>query len=143
MAPLSYLNIYRARKELKLMKSIQFRIQKGNYILRVTGKSGIFHLGHVKDYEQKAEAYRQKTWAYIDENNFIFIHSYLLHRLTAIEQQIATRITRADDSICHDPINDLLDQISLKPKLEWIEKVIIHYAHEARLTTYKRDIHKL
>ena len=69
MAPLSYLNIYRARKELKLMKSIQFRIKKGNYILRVTDKSGIFHLGHAKDYEQKAEAYRQKTRAYIELEN--------------------------------------------------------------------------
>ena len=45
MAPLSYLNIYRARKELKLMKSIQFRLKKEKYILRVTDKSGIFHLG--------------------------------------------------------------------------------------------------
>jgi len=65
-APLSYLNIYRARRELKLMKSIQFRLKKENYILRVTDKSGIFHLGHSKDYERKAEAYRQKTSAYIE-----------------------------------------------------------------------------
>ncbi len=54
MTSLSYSNIYRARKELKLMKSIQFRIRKAKYILRVTDKSGVFHLGHAKDYEQKA-----------------------------------------------------------------------------------------
>jgi hypothetical protein len=66
MATLSYRDIYRARRELKLIKSIQFRIKKGKYILRVTDKSGIFHLGHAKDYEQKAEAYRQKTGAYIE-----------------------------------------------------------------------------
>ncbi len=66
MTPLSYLNIYHARKELKLMKSIQFRIKKENYILRVTDKSGIFHLGHAIDYKQKAEAYRQKTMVYIE-----------------------------------------------------------------------------
>ncbi len=36
------------------------------YIVRVTDKSGIFHLGHATDYEQKAEAYRQKTDAYIE-----------------------------------------------------------------------------
>ncbi len=76
------------------------------------------------------------------ENDFIFIRSYLLHRPTAIEQQIATRITEAIDSIYHDPTNDPFDQISLKPKSEWIEKLIIHYAHEARPTTYKRDIHQ-
>ncbi len=69
IAPLSYLNIYRARKELKLIKSIQFRIKKSKDILRVTDKSGIFHLGYAKDYEQKAEAYRQKTGAYIELEN--------------------------------------------------------------------------
>ncbi|CAF3508627.1 unnamed protein product [Rotaria socialis] len=42
MIPLSYLNIYRTRKEFKLMKSIQL------------------------DYEKKAEAYRQKAGAYIE-----------------------------------------------------------------------------
>jgi hypothetical protein len=66
MATLSYRDIYRARRELKLIKSIQFRIKKWKHILRITDKSGIFHLGHVKDYEQKAEAYRQKTGAYIE-----------------------------------------------------------------------------
>jgi hypothetical protein len=66
MAPISYLNTYRTRKELKLVKSIQHRIKKEKYILRVTDKSGIFHLGNKRDYEQKAEAYRQKTNAYIE-----------------------------------------------------------------------------
>jgi hypothetical protein len=66
MAPMSYLNINRARKEWKLIKSIQSRIKKENYILRVTDKSGIFHLGSKADYEQKAEAYRHKTGAYVE-----------------------------------------------------------------------------
>ncbi|CAF1128678.1 unnamed protein product [Rotaria magnacalcarata] len=66
MIPLSYLNIYRTRNEFKLMKSIQHRLQKGNYILRETGKSGIFHIGNSVDYEKKAEAYRQKTGVYIE-----------------------------------------------------------------------------
>ena len=66
MTPLSYLNIYRARKELQLMKSIKWRVKKGNCILRMTDKSGIFHLGHTQDYEQKAQAYREKTQAYIE-----------------------------------------------------------------------------
>jgi len=66
MSPISYLNMYRARKERKLIKSIQSRIKKSNYVIRVTDKSGIFHLGLVTEYEQKAEAYRQKTGAYIE-----------------------------------------------------------------------------
>jgi acyl-ACP thioesterase len=48
------------------MKSIEFRVKKAKYILRVTDKSGIFHLGNKTDYEQKVEAYRQKTGAYIE-----------------------------------------------------------------------------
>jgi hypothetical protein len=59
------------------------------------------------------------------------------------QQQVATRKTKAVDSIRHDSTNDPLDQILLKPKSQWIENRIIHYAHESRLTTYKRDIHKL
>jgi hypothetical protein len=57
---------YGVRKEVKLAKSIQYRIKKEKYIIRVTDKSGIFHLGHAKDYEQKAEAYRHKTCTYIE-----------------------------------------------------------------------------
>ena len=66
MAPLSYLQVYRTRKELNLIKSIRYRLKKGQHVLRVTDKSGIFHIGHVKDYEHKAEAYRQKTQAYVE-----------------------------------------------------------------------------
>jgi hypothetical protein len=66
MTPLSYLNVYRARRELKLIKSIRYRLKKGKHVLRVTDKSGIFHIGHRKDYEEKAEAYRRKTNAYME-----------------------------------------------------------------------------
>jgi hypothetical protein len=66
MASLSCLDIYRARKERKIMKSNQSRVKKENYILRVTDKSGIFHLADASDYERKAEAYRQKTGAYVE-----------------------------------------------------------------------------
>lgn len=62
--PVSYLDAHRTRKELKLLRTIQFRLKKHKYILRVTDKSGIFHLGHATDYERKAEAYRKKTAAY-------------------------------------------------------------------------------
>jgi hypothetical protein len=64
--PLSYRDVYRTRKELKLIQSIESSLKKGKYILRVTDKSGIFHISHATDYEQKAEAYRQKTQAYME-----------------------------------------------------------------------------
>ena len=69
MAPLSYRDIYRTRRELKLIKSIESKLRKGNYILHFTDKNGIFHIGHATDYEKKAEAYRQKTGAYIELEN--------------------------------------------------------------------------
>jgi hypoxanthine-guanine phosphoribosyltransferase len=69
MTSLSYRDIYRAREELKLIKSVEYKLKKGKYILRVTDKSGIFHLGQAADYAQKAEAYRQKTCAYIELEN--------------------------------------------------------------------------
>jgi hypothetical protein len=66
MAALSYRDVYRTRKERKLIQSIESRLKKGNCILRVTDKSGIFHIGHATDYEKKAEAYRQKTGTYVE-----------------------------------------------------------------------------
>lgn len=69
LAPVSYLDAHRTRKQLKLIKTIQFRLKKYKYILRVTDKSGIFHLAHATDYERKADAYRQKTAAYIELEN--------------------------------------------------------------------------
>jgi len=66
MTRLSYLDIYRAHKQRKLVKSIKCRLKRSKHILRVTDKSGIFHSGHAKDYERKAEAYRQKTQAYME-----------------------------------------------------------------------------
>ncbi|CAF3391948.1 unnamed protein product [Rotaria sp. Silwood2] len=66
MAAIFYLEIYRARKELKRMKSIQHRLKKGKYILRVTDKSGIFHIGYTIYYDKKVRSCRQKTGAYIE-----------------------------------------------------------------------------
>jgi hypothetical protein len=56
-------------KKDKIIKSIQSRIKKANYILRVTDKSGIFHMSHLTDYEEKAEAYSQKTSTYIESES--------------------------------------------------------------------------
>ena len=66
MTPIPYLDIHRARKERKIIQSIQSRIKKENYVLRVTDKSGIFYLSHASDYDRKVEAYRQKTGAYVE-----------------------------------------------------------------------------
>ncbi len=89
MAPISYLNVHRTRKEWKLIKSIQSRIKKEQYVLRVTDKSGIFHLGTKLDYEQKVEAYRQKTGAYIElESNPLWpIFDKVVHLLNDLRSK--------------------------------------------------------
>ncbi|CAF3736301.1 unnamed protein product [Rotaria socialis] len=60
-----YLSHYTNRLYAKFVTK---NLKTGNYILRETDKSGIFHVGHSHsaDYEKKAEAYRQKTGAYIE-----------------------------------------------------------------------------
>lgn len=68
-APISYLQVDRTRQDLKLVQSIRSRLKKAKQILRVTDKSGIFHIGDAEDYERKAEAYRQKTQAYLELEN--------------------------------------------------------------------------
>lgn len=66
LSSLSYLSIRRTRMELNLVQSIRFRLKKGAHVLRVTDKSGVFHIGHARDYQQKADAYRRKTSAYVE-----------------------------------------------------------------------------
>jgi hypothetical protein len=60
MAPLSYLNIHRIRKELNLVQSIRYTMKKEKYIVRVIDKSGIFHIGYVTDYNKTAEFHPQE-----------------------------------------------------------------------------------
>ena len=93
MAPLSYLNIYRIRKGLNLVQSIRYRLKKEKYILRVTDKSGIFHIGHVTDYVKKAEAPRQKTGAYIElaTNPLWTVYDKVVHLLNNIRSKTRIR----------------------------------------------------
>jgi hypothetical protein len=66
-----------------------------------------------------------------------------MNRPTAIEHQIASRIAKTIDPKSNDTINDPLVQQRLRPKSKSIEKLIVHYTHEARLKTCKKDIHVL
>lgn len=63
---LSYLNTYRVRKEIKLVHSIRRKIKKAHYLIRVTDKSGIFHVGQTTDYDRKVLLYQEKTKAYVE-----------------------------------------------------------------------------
>ena len=43
----------------------------------------------------------------------------------------------------HDTANDPLVRIHAKRQSKSLHNLIIHYLHEARLTSYKKDIHEL
>ncbi|CAF4778751.1 unnamed protein product, partial [Rotaria sp. Silwood2] len=42
---LSYLKQYRIRKDIKLIHSIRRKLRQAHRIIRVTDKSGVFHVG--------------------------------------------------------------------------------------------------
>ena len=64
MNPLPLMDQLRARRELKLIKSIRRKLKTHKLIIRQTDKSGVFDIGRAIDYKRKAMEYRQKTNAY-------------------------------------------------------------------------------
>jgi hypothetical protein len=78
-----------------------------------------------------------------NEHDFTFLRSYLLNRPTITEHGIASRIANTIDSHDSDELDDPLVRAQLKKKSKWIENLIVHYTHEARFDSYKRDIHQL
>ncbi len=78
-----------------------------------------------------------------DVHIFQIRRSNLSNTPTAIEYHIASRIANATDIHEQTPIADPFVRLHLTQKSKWDEKLIIHYKHEARLETYKRDIHQL
>ncbi len=66
----------------------------------------------------------------------MFIGDHLLNKPTVTEYQIASRIAKTIDLNSNDTIDDPLVQIRLCQQSKWIDNVIIHYTHEARLASY-------
>lgn len=66
MAPLSFNDEIRARRELHLVRPIRHKLAKAKLVLRPTDKSGVLHIGLASDYERKAIEYRANTRAYME-----------------------------------------------------------------------------
>ena len=62
---LSYHDIHRTRKDLKLVLSIKRKLKKLPIIIRPSDKSGVIHIGYKRDYDQKVLQYQEKTKAYV------------------------------------------------------------------------------
>jgi hypothetical protein len=63
---LSYLDLYRIRNDIKLIHSIKRKLHKAACIIRVSDKSGVFHIGSKSDYDRKVLLYQDKTKAYVE-----------------------------------------------------------------------------
>jgi hypothetical protein len=63
---LSYLDIHRVRKDIKLIHSIRRKIKETQSIIRVSDKSGVFHIGQTIDYDMKVAKYQRDTGAYVE-----------------------------------------------------------------------------
>ena len=64
MTPLSMYGQIRAQREKNIVKSIEWKLKKYKYLVRLTDKSGVFCVLRTQDYERKAIEYREKTNAY-------------------------------------------------------------------------------
>jgi len=78
-----------------------------------------------------------------NEQDFIFIQNHLLNKTAVTEHQIASRIAKTIDPNTTDTSDDPLVQRRLRQQSKWIDKVIIHYTHEALFESFKKDIHQL
>ena len=77
LTPLSLIDQLRARRELKIVKSIRRKLAKYHLVLRQTDKSGVLHIGRKNDYKEKAAKYRQDTGAYEELTSNPFDHVFL------------------------------------------------------------------
>jgi hypothetical protein len=78
-----------------------------------------------------------------NEPDFMSIRNHLLNKSTATEHQITSRIAKTIDPNSNDKVDGPLVQQRLRQKSKWIDKLIIHYTHEARFESSKKDIHQL
>jgi hypothetical protein len=78
-----------------------------------------------------------------NQNDVLFVRSYILNRTTATEYEITSRIAKTIDPFKNDRINDSLVRMRLNKVPKSDRNLIIHNTHEARLGTYKKHIHQL
>ena len=75
---------------------------------------------------------------------YAFVRWFSVEKPTISEHQIASRMVRAAmDSQDYDAVDDPLVRVIIKRKSKSIDNLIIHYTHEARLASSKKDIHQL
>ena len=78
------------------------------------------------------------------EADFRFIRSHLLNRPTVTELQMASQIAKVTgDHPAHNTADASSVAVKEKQTLKSNNNLIIHYTHEKRFHTFKKDIHEL
>jgi hypothetical protein len=75
------------------------------------------------------------------ESAFQLIRFNLLNKPTVAEHQIASRIARATDH--QDEKLSVVTEAEKQSIISDVDKLIIHYTHEKRFESFKKDIHRL
>ena len=76
-------------------------------------------------------------------HDFQFIQSYLLNKPTLAQSQMAARIATTTKSNDETIPGNLIGKLDIKKPSKYDKNLIIHYTHEARFASLKRDIHQL
>ncbi len=66
-----------------------------------------------------------------------------MEKQTIGEQQLLYRIATVTDNDKNEPPNDKIIQNKLQKHDKWNTCLIIHYKHEQRLASYKKDLHQI
>jgi hypothetical protein len=77
------------------------------------------------------------------ENDFYFIRRTLLNKPTISQYQIASRIAKTINVDCQEEVDDPLVKARLGKQNKYDTNLIIHYTHEKRLQSNKKDNHQL
>jgi len=81
----------------------------------------------------------------VDEGEYLRMRQQLLTIPTIKETQVTKRAALAEPSDSKD--NTIVDTVHNKSVVvkekQWIDCLILHYTHEKRLESYKRDIHQI
>ena len=66
VTPIVYTEQLRSRHERNLLLSIRRKLKRHSCTIRITDKSGVFHIGAIRDHEGKVNQYRLETNAYVE-----------------------------------------------------------------------------
>ena len=78
-----------------------------------------------------------------NENDFVTMRHHLMNQPTVPDYQIASRLAKTIDVNSKEEVNDPLIKARLNKNSKWISSLIIHYTHERRLASYKKEIDQL